>query len=162
MCGIGGIVSLDREIPFNIILDMLESMKMRGTEHGAGFAAYSPTENGLIRFRFFAEENDINVLTTRLNEYIHLGKVSKIAQLNSGGEIIHINDMSLPYGGGFDIYGCWERDITDPNRGHSEHRTGNNADIHGTGQNQRFRLENTMIKIRDNIADILNLDITWS
>jgi glutamate synthase domain-containing protein 1/glutamate synthase domain-containing protein 3 len=84
MCGIGGIVSLDREIPFNIILDMLESMKMRGTEHGAGFAAYSPTENGLIRFRFFAEENDINVLTTRLNEYIHLGKVSKIAQLNRG------------------------------------------------------------------------------
>jgi glutamate synthase domain-containing protein 1/glutamate synthase domain-containing protein 3 len=83
MCGIGGIVSLGGEIPFNTILNMIASMKMRGTEHGAGFAAYSPAKDELVRFRFFARENDVNVLITRLNEYIYIDRANKIAQLNN-------------------------------------------------------------------------------
>lgn len=39
---------------------------------------------------------------------------------------LRINDMSLKYGGGFDVNGNWELDIID---NHSGHREGKNADV---------------------------------
>ena len=82
MCGIGGIAALARDIPFEYILKMLKYMEMRGTEHGAGFAAYSPTENGLVRFRFFATNSNINSiekLVPKIN-----GSMKRIALLHGG------------------------------------------------------------------------------
>ncbi len=60
--------------------------------------------------------------------------------VDSGGERIYINDLSLPYGGLFDIEGNWQTP-------HSEHRLGNNADISGTGRNGRFLRERVMERI---------------
>jgi len=47
---------------------------------------------------------------------------------------LRINDMSLPFGGAFDINGNWEQDVIEPNCrqpgfGHCGHRRGQNADI---------------------------------
>jgi hypothetical protein len=64
------------------------------------------------------------------------------------GVDLRINDMSLVYGGGFDIGNSWERDIidqypTDPKRcndvGHCSHRQGRNADIGHQALNQQGR-----------------------
>jgi hypothetical protein len=42
--------------------------------------------------------------------------------------ILHVNDMSLPYGGGFDTRANWDEDIV-PNGAHQLHRNGRNADL---------------------------------
>jgi len=55
---------------------------------------------------------------------------------------LRINDMSLPYGGLFDVNGNWRPD-------HSEHRIGINADIGYEGlnnQNQRVSIDTTDIQ----------------
>jgi hypothetical protein len=50
-------------------------------------------------------------------------------------QLLQINDMSLPYGGGFDIYGRWHTDIDPPacrtirGRGHCTHRRGADVDV---------------------------------
>ena len=59
MCGIAGVASLDGTVvPVERIVDALEAMRERGTEHGAGYAAYSPEPSGLVRARFFARGRD--------------------------------------------------------------------------------------------------------
>lgn len=42
--------------------------------------------------------------------------------------VLQINDMSLPYGGGFDVRGRWERDIV-PGGAHQTHRNGRSVDL---------------------------------
>ena len=47
---------------------------------------------------------------------------------------LRVNDLSLKYGGGFDIFGRWLTDITPPGCrpagfGHCEHRTGDSGDV---------------------------------
>jgi len=47
-------------------------------------------------------------------------------------QLLQINDMSLPQGGGFDISGGWRADIDTPGcrtRGHCTHRFGTNVDV---------------------------------
>ncbi|MEO0297389.1 MAG: hypothetical protein ABIN23_08090 [candidate division WOR-3 bacterium] len=75
--------------------------------------------------------------------------------VDSGGERIYINDLSLPYGGLFDIEGNWQTP-------HSEHRLGNNADISGTGRNGRFLRERVMReRIIPNVSRRLRIYIDW-
>jgi len=84
--------------------------------------------------------------------------------VDSGGERIYINDLSLPYGGLFDIEGNWDTP-------HNSHRKGENADIAGNcvihppnrpEERGRFCRENQMINIIDVVARNLNLQINWS
>ncbi len=49
-------------------------------------------------------------------------------------QLLKINDMSLPFGGGFDIYGRWHTDIDvpgcrQPGFGHCTHRLGQDVDV---------------------------------
>ncbi|BES80439.1 hypothetical protein [Pyrodictium abyssi] len=54
MCGIAGVVSLDgSQVESRLVIEALEAMRERGTEHGAGYAAYSPEPRGLVRARVF-------------------------------------------------------------------------------------------------------------
>jgi glutamate synthase domain-containing protein 1/glutamate synthase domain-containing protein 3 len=54
VCGIAGAATLDAStVPVEKIVEALEAMRERGTEHGAGYAAYSPEPSGLVRARFF-------------------------------------------------------------------------------------------------------------
>ncbi|KSW11558.1 hypothetical protein CF15_01605 [Pyrodictium occultum] len=54
MCGIAGVASLDeRPVSSRLVVEALEAMRERGTEHGAGYAAYSPEPRGLVRVRVF-------------------------------------------------------------------------------------------------------------
>jgi len=69
-----------------------------------------------------------------------------------GGEIIYINDMSLPYGGLFDIQGNWRPP-------HDTHRTGRNADISGRGPGGTFLQEEMMKEIIREAAKRLNVSI---
>jgi hypothetical protein len=73
-----------------------------------------------------------------------------------GGEIIYINDMSLPYGGLFDIQGNWRPP-------HVTHRTGRNADISGRGPGGTFLRFETMEAIIDTVSKLLgvNIEYTW-
>ena len=70
MCGIAGVVSLDgTPVRFTPILEALEAMRERGTEHGAGFAAYNPEPRGLVRTRIFTApgyEHPLRELVTSL------------------------------------------------------------------------------------------------
>jgi len=67
MCGIAGVASLDgTPEPIEKIVDALEAMRERGTEHGAGYAAYSPEPSGLVRARFFARSRGDVELAARL------------------------------------------------------------------------------------------------
>jgi len=70
------------------------------------------------------------------------------------GEIIRVNDMSLPYGGLFDIYGNWRPP-------HITHRMGQNADITGATPGSRFKNESAMWKIIKIVRKCFNLNITW-
>ncbi|MEO0297386.1 MAG: hypothetical protein ABIN23_08075, partial [candidate division WOR-3 bacterium] len=84
--------------------------------------------------------------------------------VNRGGEIIRINDISLPYGGEFDICGTWNhRDGCDiaPDGGHSTHRIGENADIRGRGGEGRFRMPGAMERIIREVARAFNLSISY-
>jgi hypothetical protein len=55
----------------------------------------------------------------------------RTAYWNTKRELMRINDISLPSGGGFDILSEWRRDIQDEwrTRGHGSHRKGNDVDI---------------------------------
>ncbi len=57
MCGIAGAISLDEMLGFQRVLAALRAMEERGTEHGAGYAAYSPEPNGYVRLRVFIDEH---------------------------------------------------------------------------------------------------------
>ncbi len=50
---------------------------------------------------------------------------------------MRLNDMSLPDGGGFDIFGQWDKDVSANNckfRGHCWHRLGKSVDVENLGQ----------------------------
>jgi|GEM_PF-5478032 len=106
--------------------------------------------------------------TTDNNHYGTFGTIQAISTIAStyrqnDGERLLINDISLPNGGGFDIYGAWNRDIDSPGclqRGHCTHRIGRNADISGTGQNGRVTNERefawTVNTVARNSAIIIN------
>jgi hypothetical protein len=47
---------------------------------------------------------------------------------NTTGKL-RLNDISLPYGGGFDISGKWNPDVESGGLGHKSHRAGRNIDI---------------------------------
>lgn len=52
--------------------------------------------------------------------------------LRRSGEVMRINDISLPNGGGFDIAGRWKRNVVSPGcraSGHCWHRLGRSADV---------------------------------
>lgn len=54
------------------------------------------------------------------------------AKWNRTGERMRLNDMSLEYGGGLDIFGAWTADVDSPackTRGHCSHREGTDVDI---------------------------------
>ncbi|CUT05727.1 hypothetical protein [Candidatus Kryptobacter tengchongensis] len=81
---------------------------------------------------------------------------------DSVGEVIRITDISLPYGGEYDICGTWNyMDVCDraPNGGHSSHRRGENADITGAQQGSRFQNEIVMHRIIRRWRQRLNLNI---
>jgi hypothetical protein len=63
------------------------------------------------------------------------------AQWNTSSELMRINDISLPYGGGFDIYGHWQRDVYENclAYGHCSHRTGKDVDIENLARIERLR-----------------------
>jgi hypothetical protein len=71
-----------------------------------------------------------------------------------GGEIIYVNDMSLPYGGLFDIQGNWRPP-------HKTHRTGRNADISGRGPGGTFLHREILEDIIPKVAKRLNVNIDW-
>jgi hypothetical protein len=71
-----------------------------------------------------------------------------------GGEIIYINDMSLPYGGLFDIQGNWRPP-------HKTHRTGRNADVSGRGPGGTFLHFAIMKDIIQQAGDSLNVNIEY-
>jgi hypothetical protein len=71
-----------------------------------------------------------------------------------GGEIIYVNDMSLPYGGLFDIQGNWRPP-------HKTHRTGRNADISGRGPGGTFLCFAIMKDIIQQAGDSLNVNIEY-
>jgi len=57
LCGIAGAISLEEAIGFQRILAALQAMEERGTEHGAGYAAYSLEPDGYVRLRVFIDEH---------------------------------------------------------------------------------------------------------
>jgi glutamate synthase domain-containing protein 1/glutamate synthase domain-containing protein 3 len=57
LCGIAGLINLNEEQGIDNILTALQAMEERGTEHGAGFAAYNPEPSGLVRLRIFIDES---------------------------------------------------------------------------------------------------------
>ncbi|MCM8808374.1 MAG: hypothetical protein NC926_10655 [Candidatus Omnitrophica bacterium] len=74
--------------------------------------------------------------------------------VDEGGEVILINDISLPYGGLFDINGNW----TVP---HSTHRMGQNADIEGTGEEGKFRKPQEIEEIINEVAEAFGINISY-
>ncbi len=74
--------------------------------------------------------------------------------VDEGGEVILINDISLPYGGLFDINGNWVVP-------HSTHRTGQNADIEGTGQDGKFRKPQEIEEIINKVAEAFGINISY-
>ncbi|MEO0267386.1 MAG: hypothetical protein ABIM36_04530 [candidate division WOR-3 bacterium] len=74
--------------------------------------------------------------------------------VDEGGEIILINDISLPFGGLFDINGNW----TVP---HSTHRMGQNADIEGTGEEGKFRKPQEIEEIINEVARAFGINISY-
>ena len=74
---------------------------------------------------------------------------------NNGGEIISINDMSLPFGGLFDIDGNWSPP-------HQTHRDGRNVDMGGSGINGRFLKHSLMVDtIIPAMERSLGVEINW-
>lgn len=74
--------------------------------------------------------------------------------VQKGGEKIYINDMSLPYGGLFDIRGNWQSP-------HRTHRTGTNADVSGGGPGGSFMLPDTMENVVYRVGKNLGLYIDY-
>jgi murein endopeptidase len=73
---------------------------------------------------------------------------------------IRINDMSLPFGGGFDISANWDEDISNPNclqlgHGHCTHRLGRNADIsfRAINNNSSINLNSAQLRILFDIIE---------
>ena len=59
MCGIAGVASLDGSpILFETIFDAISAMRQRGTEHGAGFASYSPAPLDHVRAKLFVVKGE--------------------------------------------------------------------------------------------------------
>ena len=84
MCGIAGLASLDgSRLPLALVLRSLEAMRERGTEHGAGFAAYSPEPSGYVRLRFFAPVGGEAEAAGQLDGYLVEGP-RLIARLGHG------------------------------------------------------------------------------
>jgi len=78
---------------------------------------------------------------------VSAARAFKNAEWNTSGELMKINDISLPLGGGFDIYAGWERDVdrgTCANYGHCLHREGLDVDIENLSRLRQLRevLEN--------------------
>ncbi len=73
---------------------------------------------------------------------------------------LRINDMSLPFGGGFDIGGDWYEDVNiahcgEHGNGHCTHRMGNNADISFDVLNQsNERISLSAVQRRDLLSII--------
>ncbi|MBI5892183.1 MAG: hypothetical protein HZB79_00775 [Deltaproteobacteria bacterium] len=87
-----------------------------------------------------------------------------VVYYDKGGENLLINDMSLPYGGGFDIYGAWDSDIDSPRclqRGHCTHRVGRNADISGTGQGGKVTKERELEWAIKKVARDMQINIDY-
>jgi len=61
------------------------------------------------------------------------------AKWNSRAEKLKINDVSLPFGGGFDILAGWELDVSTKSRGHCTHRMGIEVDIENMNMLDRLK-----------------------
>ncbi len=85
MCGIAGVVSLDgTPVPIDMVIASLEAMRERGTEHGAGFAAYSPEPSGLVRSRIFVRgDGDLEAARTLLAPLLANG-IRRVLELGHG------------------------------------------------------------------------------
>jgi len=91
------------------------------------------------------------------NHYIyspHNDKLRKIAQMyyiKSQGKIIQFNDMSLPWGGLFDIFGNWQPD-------HKSHRTGTDVDVdryvNGTSEENLCRRQGPLADAINEVAGV--------
>ena len=89
------------------------------------------------------------------NDLIDALSAISLNYVQKGGEKIYINDVSLPYGGLFDMRGDWRPP-------HYEHRVGTNADVSGWGTGGRFMLPDTMRKVVRNVARSLGLYIDYN
>ncbi|RUM47497.1 MAG: glutamate synthase [Hyperthermus sp.] len=101
MCGIAGMASLDGSpLGFEYILEALEAMRERGTEHGAGFAAYNPEPRGLVRTRVFlgASARSDSAIFRELVERLGDGSYREIARL--GHDITVVEALLNDYPGG--------------------------------------------------------------
>ena len=83
MCGIAGAISLEEALGFQRVLAALQAMEERGTEHGAGYAAYSPEPNGLVRLRVFVDEH-LDDPERRLGSLVTEEEPRRIAVLGHG------------------------------------------------------------------------------
>jgi hypothetical protein len=80
----------------------------------------------------FSEDNNHWITPVARDSLISGAIKFRNARWNRQGEKMKINDISLPYGGGLDIFGAWTADVDSPacySRGHCSHRTGTDVDI---------------------------------
>ena len=99
MCGIAGIARLDgTTVKLEPLFSSLEAMRERGTEHGAGIAAYSPEPTGKVRTRIFLrrgrDEQALGELLARLGA----DGYREIASLGHGVSVVEalLNDYPGP------------------------------------------------------------------
>ena len=106
MCGIAGMASLEGgQLPFEPLLAALEAMRDRGTEHGAGFAAYSPEPHGLVRARLFLRRGRDEPALENLLHRLGASTPRTIASLGHGIDVVEA--LLSDYPGPDDLDGLW-------------------------------------------------------
>ncbi len=99
MCGIAGVARLDGGVePLSKLLSSLEAMRDRGTEHGAGMAAYSPEPSGKVRARIFMRKGRDEQPLQELLERLGANGSRVLARLGHGVEVVEalLNDYPTP------------------------------------------------------------------
>ena len=79
-----------------------------------------------------APDNNHSISPEAADSLLSAARAFRNAKWNFIRERMRINDISLPGGGGFDIFGEWDRDIRHPDylhRGHGSHRLGTDVDV---------------------------------